>query len=71
MPAFEEVSDTPTPAFAVAAKPTENGAWALIGGIFATEAEATLFAQAKVGSPDNYFAARVLTPTGSLFQDAA
>ena len=70
MPAFEEVTDSPSAAFVVVAKPTSVDGWGVIGSVYATEAEATQAAQAAVGNPSNYFAARVLLPNGSLFQDA-
>ena len=68
MPSFEEVSNTPTPAFPVVGQPSTGGTWTLVG-IYATEAEATQAAQAKVGSPDNWATARVCLPAGSLFAD--
>ena len=72
MPAFEEVSDTPTPAFVVVGKPTAIDGWQVIpGGLYATEAEATQAAQAAVGDPANWYSTRVCLPTGSLFQDVS
>jgi hypothetical protein len=70
MPAFVEILDQPTDAYGIAVKPASNDEWEIHPTLFPTEASATLEAIALMGPPSNYFATRVLVPSGTLFKEA-
>lgn len=66
---FEQVTNETVDECVVLLKPTVNDSWQIHPSVFPNQAAAVSFAQAKVGNPDNYAKAQVMTADGPLFKD--